>query len=271
MATLRRRPRLVGMDLDGTLVGRDLTVRPRVVEALAKMRDAGIRGCIVTGRMYRAALPFARHLRLDAPLVCYQGAVVIDPNNDAVLFDRPLGSALVRELIEVTHADGMHLQLYRNDEFFVEERNGFAAHYARLAQIEPIVVASLTETFSRAEATKAVVIADPLDAQAYAARLQERFRGRAYVTRSYPEFVEVLDLTVNKGTAFAFVADHLGISMEETLAIGDGWNDHPLLQAAAFGVAMGDAPMELRSVADGVVGSVADDGVAEAIERFVLV
>ena len=93
---------------------------------------------------------------------------------------------------------------------------------------------------------------------------------RAYLTRSNVDFVEVLDPNVNKGVALAFVAKQYGATVEETLAVGDAWNDLPLLKAAGIGVAMGSGPPELLQQADAVVADVAHDGVAEAIERFVL-
>ena len=75
---------------------------------------------------------------------------------------------------------------------------------------------------------------------------------------------------VNKGEALAFVAQRHGVPLDETLAIGDAWNDVPLLDAAAVGIAMGSAPPELRAHADHVVADVAHDGVAEALETYVL-
>jgi hydroxymethylpyrimidine pyrophosphatase-like HAD family hydrolase len=85
-----------------------------------------------------------------------------------------------------------------------------------------------------------------------------------------PEFVEVLDPAVDKGAALRFVAARLGVAMEDTFAIGDSWNDAPLLAAAGFAVAMGSAPPELRAIADACVADVAHDGVAEALETYVL-
>jgi Cof subfamily protein (haloacid dehalogenase superfamily) len=265
-----KRPRLVAFDVDGTLVGRDLSISPRVLDAVARMRDADIAGCLVTGRMYRSTLPFVRELRFDAPVVCYQGAAIIDPATDDVLDHVAVSNEVVRELIAAAETDRMHLQLYRNDEYYCESRNRYSDLYASLAMTEPVIVPSLREAFAYSPATKAVIVADAPVAQSYAEMLSERLRGRAYVTRSLPEFVEVLDLAVDKGAALRFVANRLGIAMDETLAIGDSWNDAPLLRAAGFGVAMGSAPPELREIASASVGDLAHDGVAQALDAYVL-
>jgi Cof subfamily protein (haloacid dehalogenase superfamily) len=261
---------LVAFDLDGTLVGRDNVVTPRVLEAVAKMHDAGVRGCLCTGRMYRACIGYVRELRFDAPVICYQGAAIIDPSTDDILAHGALPNDVVRDVIAWTQADRMYLQLYRNDEYYSGGRNRFSDLYASVAQVQPIVVSSLREAFAFSEATKAVVIADAPEAAAYEKKLAEALGPRAYVTRSLPEFVEVLNPSIDKGRALAFVMDRLGIPREAVAAIGDSWNDAPLLEAAGFGSAMGSAPPDLRDVASAVVADVAHDGVAEAIERYVL-
>ncbi|GAC1659598.1 MAG: Cof-type HAD-IIB family hydrolase [Vulcanimicrobiaceae bacterium] len=261
---------LLALDLDGTLIDQTLVIRPRVRDAVAKARAQGVRGCIVTGRMFRAALPFARLLEFEGPVICYQGAAIIDPGSDEILQHHALDRATVGELIALCKADGKHLQLFRNDTYFVEEENAFSELYAKLSQARPIVAGSLAREFYASPATKAVIIDDPEGGEAYLPVLQMRLAGRAYVTRSYPQFIEVLDPHVNKGAALAFVAARLGVGMNEVMAVGDAWNDVPLLRAAGFGVAMGSAPAELRAVADAVVADYANDGVAEAIEKYVL-
>jgi hypothetical protein len=262
--------KLVAFDLDGTLVGRDNAVSPRVLEAIAKMHDAGVIGCLVTGRMYRACIRYARELHFDAPVICYQGAAVIDPSTDEVLSHRAVPNDVVRDLVSWTQTDRMYLQLYRNDEYYCEGRNRFSDLYASVAQVEPIVVPSLRETFAFSEATKAVAIADPPEAEAYERKLVALLGSRAYVTRSLPEFVEVLNPAADKGDSLDFVTKRLGIPRESVVAIGDSWNDAPLLKAAGLGIAMGSAPAELKAIAGAVVADVARDGVAEAIERYVL-
>lgn len=264
------KPRLVAFDVDGTLVDRNLTISAKVRDAVRRMRVAGVIGCLVTGRMYRATIPFARELHLDAPIICYQGAAIIDPATDDVLDHVALDNRIVRELISVTESDRMHLQLYRNDEYYCESRNRFSELYAQLSLTEPVIVPSLREAFAYSPATKAVIVNDPPVAESYAQSLMERFDGRAYVTRSLPEFIEVLDTKVDKGTALRFVAERLGVPIEQTLAIGDSWNDAPLLRAAGFSIAMGSAPPELQAITDACVGDVGHDGVAEAIDNYVL-
>lgn len=267
---MKARPKLVAFDVDGTLVGRDLIVTPSLRDAVARMRRAGTAGCLVTGRMYRATVPFARELELDGPIICYQGAAIIDPGTDEVLSHAALANDVVRELVGIAERDRMHLQLYRNDEYYCETRNRFSDFYASLSMAQPVIVPSLREAFAYSPATKAVIIADAPVAAEYARTLAGTLRTRANVTRSLPEFVEVFDPAVDKGAAFRFVAARLGVEMDRTMAIGDSWNDVALLDAAGFAVAMGSSPPELRAIADAVVGDVAHDGVVEAIERFVL-
>jgi Cof subfamily protein (haloacid dehalogenase superfamily) len=234
------------------------------------MRSRGVEGCIVTGRMYRAALPFVRQLEFTAPVVCYQGAAVVDPQTDDVLQDVPLPNAQALKVEAYARDNGLHIQLYANDRYYCEERNQYAALYAKISGVEPIVVPSLRRQFEEWDATKAVIIAEPDIILEHLPRVQSLCADAAYVTRSIAYFLEVMNSKVNKGRSLEIVARYLGIPLAQVMAIGDSWNDAPLLQTAGFGVAMGSAPSELRDIADAVVADVANDGVAEALERFVL-
>lgn len=262
--------RLVALDLDGTLLGNDLRLRPRVIDAVRRMQERGVQGCLVTGRMYRASLPFARELKFTAPIVCYQGAAVFDPASGQRLLDVPLPSEEALALSAYAHENHLHIQLYANDNYYCEERNRYTEMYARISGVEPVIVPSLAAQFANSDATKCCIIAEPDVVARHLERVRELCGDDAYVTRSIPWFLEVMNAAVNKGTSLALVARRLGIPLGEVMAVGDSWNDAPLLEAAGFAVAMGSAPEELVAVADALVGDVEHDGVAQAIERYVL-
>ncbi|MDQ2908029.1 MAG: HAD family hydrolase, partial [Candidatus Eremiobacteraeota bacterium] len=209
-------------------------------------------------------------LDLDGPLICYQGAVIADARSGRFEREVPLGNAIALRAYEAAKAHGFHVQFYRDDHFYVEALDQYTDLYARTSGAAPVLVNSLPTAFCGRDSTKVNLVTDPERAPA-ALELMERTCGAdAYITRSNPEFVEVLDRQVDKGVALQLVAAHYDIPLERVLAIGDSYNDLPLLRAAGFGVAMGSAPESLKAEADATVADVEGDGVAEAIDRFVL-
>ena len=267
---LAERPLLLAIDLDGTLVEPRKPVRPNVIAAVKRAAAAGVRATIVTGRMYVGAKKFADLLDLDGPIVCYQGAVTADAKTGRFEREVPLANAVALRIYRAAKDAGYHVQFYRDDRFYVENDNAFARLYAKTSDTEPVVVPSLPDEFAGRDSTKVNIVTD-IDKTPAALALMQRVCGDdAYVTRSNPEFVEMLSPEVDKGVALSLLAAQLGIPMERVAAIGDSYNDLPLLRVAGFAIAMGSAPDELKAEADAIVADVEHDGVAEAIDRFVL-
>jgi Cof subfamily protein (haloacid dehalogenase superfamily) len=264
------RIRLVALDLDGTLVGPDLTVSPRVRESIARARERGTEITIVTGRMFAAARPFAQTIGITGPIVCYQGAAIFDASTGAVLRETPVRQDVTRDVLAWAEEHHVHAQCYAGDKLYVQQINRFSKRYTDLAKVEPTIVPSLRAAFADQPSIKIVLVDDPGPSERHLADLKALLGERAYLTRSHVDFVEVLSPAVNKGEALAFVAQRYGATLAETMAVGDAWNDVPLIEAAGIGIAMGSGPPELFAQADAVVGDVAHDGVAEAIEKYVL-
>jgi len=263
-------PLLLAIDLDGTLVEPRAPVHPRVIAAVKRATATGIRATIVTGRMYVGARPFAELLDLDGPIICYQGAVIADARTGRFEREVPLPNAIALRAYRAAKEHGYHVQFYRDDRFYVEARDRCTDLYARTSGAEPVVVPSLPEAFAGRDSTKVNLVTEPERTPAAFDLLERTCGSDAYVTRSNPEFVEVLNAQVDKGVALGLVAGRYGISLQRVMAIGDSYNDLPLLKAAGFSIAMGSAPESLKSQADAVVADVEGDGVAEAIDRYVL-
>src|SRR5579884_1664954 len=142
------RIRLVALDLDGTLIGDDLVVRPRVRAAVEAARAQGAAITIVTGRMFAAAKPFATTLGITGPIVCYQGAAIFDVATGATLRETPVAQDVTREVLDWAHEHGVHAQCYADDVLYVDEINRFSRRYTALARVEPHLVRSLRESSS---------------------------------------------------------------------------------------------------------------------------
>ena len=115
---------------------------------------------------------------------------------------------MTREVLAKAKTDGLHAQCYADDRLYVEANNEFTRKYTALSQVEPVVIPSLIEKFADEPTLKIVLVDEAERATAYTETLKALLGSRAYVTRSHPDFVEVLDPGVDKGRALHFVAAH---------------------------------------------------------------
>jgi Cof subfamily protein (haloacid dehalogenase superfamily) len=260
--------RAVAMDLDRTILADNLEFSPAVVRAVGRLGEAGIAAIVATGRMFASARPYALQLGVTAPVICYQGALVADPRTGEWLLHRPMDVALAHEVIEAVDAAGFHMNVYVDDELYVEELNEEAITYATHARLEAHAVGDLL-TWLDKPTTKIVVVGDPQGLDRLQDKLRARFDGRAFIAKSLPIFLELALPGVSKGSALEFVCDRLGIDPGTVVAFGDGANDVELLETAGLGVAVADADAALRPIAGWTVPSVDDDGVAGFLDALV--
>jgi Cof subfamily protein (haloacid dehalogenase superfamily) len=230
-------------------------------------RAAGIHVVIATGRMFRSALPYSQAAGIEEPLVCYQGAAVVDPVTREWLLHEPIPLELAREAISVLNEEGFGLNCYIGDELYVSEVTPEARRYADFQQLELHPVGNLLEWISEPP-TKLVVIGDPEVLDDLEQRMLARFDGRLYISKSLPYFLEFASPEVTKATGLEFLSEHLGFTRERTVAFGDGENDIELVDWAGYGVAVENAHDQVKEVADLVCPSVDEEGVAQVIESY---
>lgn len=262
--------RLVAVDLDGTLVNDKLVIHPRDVAAVQAATAAGIHVVIATGRMYRSSLPYAQTLGLTGPIINYQGAVIREISTGEVLFRCELSVEMQERVLAFTEPRDWHVNAYIDEQVYTERARPEADLYARIASVPYETVGRLSSWVTR-ESTKMVLV--DLDQEGVPRRIAELadwMGSVARVTRSLAWFVEVINPQVSKARALAIVAERLGVAQKDVCAIGDNKNDEEMIAWAGLGVAMGDAPAEVKAIAGQVTRTVNDGGVADVLERFVL-
>ena len=247
-------PDLVASDLDGTLLTPELEASPGLPEALAALAAAGVPFVICTGRMFRSARRVAAQLGLrHGPIVCYQGAMVADLGTGERLLHRPLDGEVATAVVHRLRELGRHLNAYIDDQLYVEQLDGWARRYAEHSEVGIEVVDDLAAAVAARPPTKFVVLSEPADVDVLLPLLQEEWRGRLFVARSQPSYIELAAPGVSKSGALQWLCDREGLRREGTVVCGDAENDLDMLRWAGLGVAMAEAAPDVRAAADLVV------------------
>lgn len=263
--------KLLAMDVDDTLLDRELRLHPDDEAAIARARSAGVQVVLATGRMYRATLPLARRLGITAPLITYQGAYIGHPVTGEEIWHCPVPLELALEVLELNRQWGFHVNAYFDDHIYVAEQNEHSRRYQEISGIAARPVGDLGAFLRRAgrDLTKVLFIAPEKELDAVLPLCRRHFGERLHITKSKPFFLEFSHPRANKGEALARLCDHLGLSLEQAIAVGDSYNDLEMLEMAGLGVAMGNAREEVKARADYVTAPVEQGGVARVVEKFI--
>jgi Cof subfamily protein (haloacid dehalogenase superfamily) len=261
--------KLVAIDLDDTLLDNSLRISPRAREAIRMAMERGVTVTVATGRMFRSALPYAQQLNLDVPIITYNGALIKTSLTQETLLHQPIDKVTADALLKLFKQNGWYIQAYVNDNLYVKEEDENTRYYESIAGVKAVPIGD--KIYSLPEVpTKLLAIAQPDKLREIHDIIKELFGEKVYAALSKPTYLEILNPQVNKGIALAFLAQRLGISREEIMAVGDSANDLDMIEYAGWGVAMGNAINKVRKTAQTVTGANDADGVAEAIEKYVL-
>lgn len=268
--------KLLIVDIDGTIAGESNQVSTKVKQAIQAVRDRGIRVGIATGRMYKSALRFHQEIAADMPIIAYQGAWIQDPATGIQHRHSPVPVDIARELVDYFEQpallDKLSIHVYRDDCLYVREINPDTELYIGRSGIDVTPVIDLRSVLTD-RPTKILAMSEDTDLIGNLLKdLRQRYSvSQLHITTSVPIFLETTQSGIDKGNAIDYVAKNLlGITAENVLAIGDNYNDVEMLAYAGVGVAMGNAPSDVRAIADWVAPNVQADGVAVAIEKFIL-
>jgi len=266
------RIKLLALDMDDTLLDRELRISPGNQRALTAAEELGVRVVLASGRAPAALTPYARQLGLDqrpGDLIAYNGSLIVETDTGQALWEIKLDTALLAEVWDTAAALGQPLQTYVDGAILASVDNPGTRLDSRLTGIPFHVVTR--ETFLAEPRVKVVLPGAPESLDRVQARFDQVFLGRANMYRSKPFFFEVVPLGADKALALARIAEAHGILREEVMAIGDSWNDEGMLRWAGVAVAMSNGPEEIRRLASWVTTRDNDaDGVAEAVARFIL-
>lgn len=262
--------RFVLSDMDGTLLRPDHTPSQRTIDTVRALREAGVFFSLASGRPPKAMMQMVEAFGIDVPVAGFNGGTLVNPDGSILLAHHlPADAALVALALFSAEPD-VEVWLFADGDWLRRDPPGpMVAREADGLGYGPVVVESFEPYLDRVDKIVAASNNTQL-LKELEARLQPKVDGLAHVSRSQPVYLDVTAMLANKGEALKALAAHLGVPLEQTLAIGDGGNDPAMFHVAGLSIAMGQAEEVVKRQASVVTGSNVEDGAAEAIERFIL-
>ena len=270
--------KLICIDMDGTLLNDKKTISERNIKAIRLAHDTGVRIAVCTGRIFTSADSFSNLLGVKSPVIASNGAYIREKDRDEVIYTSSIGVEKCRKLLSVFRQYDIYPHFYTNEMIFTENVAYSSRFYAETnktlpkdKQIKVVLVKDWDEVFKKYEAEifKAIGVDSDIE-KIRKAKISLRDMNEFEVVSSHFDNFEVTDKGVSKGNAVKILVDYYGINSKQVICIGDSENDLSMINYVGLGIAMGNADENVKEAAKYITDSNNCDGVAKAIEKFVL-
>ena len=266
--------KLLVLDVDGTLLNDEREISKRTLAALLKVQQMGVRIVLASGRPTYGLMPLAKTLELGnygGFVLSYNGCQIIKAQNGEILFERRINPEMLPYLEKKARKNGFAIFTYHDDTLITDSPdNEYIKNEALLNNLKIIKEDEFSTAIDFAPC-KCMLVSDKEEALIELEQhWEKRLAGTLDAFRSEPYFLEVVPCGVNKANTLGALLEHLGVTREEVIAVGDGVCDVTMLQLAGMGVAMGHSQDSVKVCADYVTASNEEDGVALAVEKLIL-
>lgn len=266
--------KLLVLDVDGTLLNDEREISKRTLAALLKVQQMGVRIVLASGRPTYGLMPLAKTLELGnygGFVLSYNGCQIIKAQNGKILFERRINPEMLPYLEKKARKNGFAIFTYHDDTLITDSPdNEYIKNEALLNNLKIIREDEFSTAIDFAPC-KCMLVSDKEKALiGLEQHWEKRLAGTLDAFRSEPYFLEVVPCGVNKANTLGALLEHLGVTREEVIAVGDGVCDVTMLQLAGMGVAMGHSQDSVKVCADYVTASNEEDGVALAVEKLIL-
>lgn len=264
--------KLVAIDLDGTLLTEDKQVTARTKAAIKAAREKGVQVVLASGRPHAGMMHVLEEVGINTIedyVICFNGANILNVKTHENVYKNTITGEDLHEVNELAMKRGLHFHAFGQDGLFTEKMNKYTDHEAEINKID-IQQRAMNTVLPDEDIIKVMIVDSEENLDKLEKELPGSFHDKYSVVRSYKWFVEFLNPKANKGVAITELASQLGISMDEVMAFGDAGNDFEMVKAAGMGIAMGNAFDYVKDIAQYVTDTNNNDGVAKAIEKFIL-
>lgn len=265
--------KILVLDLDGTLTNKKKEITEHTRETLIRAQEAGVKIVLASGRPTYGIMPLARQLELDkyeGYILAYNGGQIIDCKTGELMYENVLDPAVYPYLYECAKSNGFQILSYK-DEYIISENadDQYVQHEAFLNRMPSKTVENFLDVINFPVA-KCLIVGDPEPLAQLEPVMKKELESKMNVFRSEPFFLELVPKGIDKARCLAVLLEELGMTPDEMMACGDGFNDLSMIEYAGLGVAMANAQEVVKQAANYITQSNEEDGVAHAVEKFML-
>lgn len=263
--------KMICLDIDGTLLNSEHRITKNTKEVIQIVsKEMQIPVILVSARMPKGILFLMKELNISNPIICYSGALIMDGKTN-ILSNVTISISEVKRIFKLIKEMGIHVSLYKDDEWYVEKIDEWAEQEGVITNMSPIIM-SFTDLFhlweeEKSGPNKILCMAAPNELEALNAKIKDN---NLNIYFSKPTYLEMMPSNASKTSAIEVLCEKYGIQRSEVIAIGDNYNDINMIEFAGLGIAMGNAPDDVKQHADHITLSNDEDGVAEAIKKYIL-
>ncbi|MDG5472698.1 Cof-type HAD-IIB family hydrolase [Jeotgalibacillus sp. ET6] len=264
--------KMIVLDMDDTLLRDDHSISERTKKALMAAQENGVKVVLASGRPTYAMRDFSNELKLHdygSYILAFNGAKIINAKTEEEFFSSTLSPETAHKLYDISKRENIGIHTYVGDSIVTENQNPFSDIESDITGLPVNVVDDFKKAVTE-PVVKMLMLADEEVLVHKEEKLQAEMAGQFSIMRSKPYFLEFTEEGVTKGTSIKQLADKLDIQQEEIIAVGDSYNDLSMIEYAGLGVAMGNAPQDIKDAADFVADTNMNDGVAKVVEEFLL-
>lgn len=246
----------------------DLIIAPAAVKAVKRAQKKGVICVIATGRVYSSAKIFARKLGIKGPIITLQGALVKEVERGCEIFYRPISKNTAVKIIDLVRKLKLQALMNVKGRVLIENETPEFQIYKNitLCEIERI---NDFKKYLNPLPTKFMIMSSRPEKLVKAEKIfNKALKNKINLFKSLPQFLEIVDAKADKGKALKLLCEKLGVKREEVIAVGDNHNDISMIKWAGLGIAVSDAPAEVKKHADYITGKIEDGGIAKAVEKF---
>lgn len=262
----------VFLDMDGTLLKSDHSVSEKTIQTIQTLTGKGIRVILVSARPLNAVLPTFGKIGLPDydPIVTLNGSYIVEA--DKPIFQAMVDPQTTLEIAEEVRPFGATIAYYLQREWYSETSDKWTDYEQRIMDVKvkvgPIAAFVKDWTARKVGPNKMMVMSEAGNIAKIQAHLKDIYNGALNIYPSKPTYLEVMESSGSKAKAIKFISERFGLAPTEIIAMGDNYNDYEMIRFAGMGVAMGNAPEEIKAAADYITDTNNNDGVRLALEKF---